>query len=240
MTSPEIISSRSTALGERSTNPPPTQFDELLESRLFGLLERVGTLPIEDVKSELDSLVKLVNAYRLNVDLLETLLNSTTTVARRLEILELLRHQRVKVAENRAELQRLHEKSESILEHSAQLLAKIDRQVYEQTHKNRDYAPEICASCSGVGKIAGKPCLSCDSRRTVLVHQPPISVHAVLGPATPALATERSFRTIFASFVGARAGFWCRTHDLRPSGEFLEIFLLWCGFNCLSTLYNNS
>jgi len=113
---------------------PPTEFDELLESRLFGLLERVGTLPIEEVKSELDSLVKLVNAYRLNVDLLETLLNPTTTVARRLETLEKLRFQRMKVAENHAELQRLHEKSESILEHSAQLLAKIDRQVYEKTH----------------------------------------------------------------------------------------------------------
>jgi len=189
----------------------------LLESRLFGLLERVGTLPIEEVKSELDSLVKLVNAYRLNVDLLETLLNPTTTVARRLETLEKLRFQRMKVAENHAELQRLHEKSESILEHSAQLLAKIDRQVYEQTHKNRDYAPEICANCSGVGKIAGKPCVACDSRRTVLVHQPPIKCPRCVGTGRSGSRDRTEFSTDLC--IICRGNGWVLVKD-SSSGEF--------------------
>lgn len=103
---------------------PPTEFDELLESQLLGLLGRIGTVPIEEVKAELDSLVELVSSYRVNVELLEKLLNPTTNAARRLEILEVRRLQQAKWAENRVEMQRLHKKSQSILEHSAQLLAK--------------------------------------------------------------------------------------------------------------------
>jgi hypothetical protein len=152
----------------------PTGFDELLESRLLGVLERIGTAPIAEIESELHSLSKLVNAYRLNDELLENLLNPTTTFSQCEEIRETLHLQHLRLAENRAELLRLHEKSHSILEHSAQLLAKIDRQVYQFEHKNSEYAPEICANCGGIGSVNCNKCLSCDGRRTLLVHQPPI------------------------------------------------------------------
>ena len=173
--------------------PASTGFDELLESRLFELLERMRSTPIAEVEEELNSLSKVVNEYRLNDELLENFLSHTTPQYKSQLIQETLRRQATKVKKSAAELQRLHEKSHSILEHSAQLLAKIDRQLYELTHKNSDYAPEICANCGGIGSVNCKMCISCNGRRTILVHQPSIKCPRCVGTGRSGIRDRLDF-----------------------------------------------
>jgi hypothetical protein len=164
-----------------------TSFEELLEARLKQLLAKVGNAAIEDVEKDLLYLHSLINRYRRIDELLENLITPTIESDERpsKRFLEELREQHIRVAENRVEAERLHAKSHRILEHSAHLLAQIDRQIFERTHKGSEYAPELCALCRGIGGRANAPCIACKGRRTVLVHQPALSCPRCNGTGKP-------------------------------------------------------
>jgi hypothetical protein len=150
-----------------------TAFSDLLESRLRDLTATLSDSSIDDLEAELTDLVEILNSYRRNDELLEGLLDPRTRADQREQIQEALRAQHILVARNREEVERTHAKSHQVLERSALLLARIDRQIYLTTHAGGGYAPEICGFCKGLGGTYSKNCLACNGKRTVLVHQPP-------------------------------------------------------------------
>ena len=157
---------------DTKTRGESTGFDELLEGRLTELLAKVGNADLEDLEEELASLHSLIDLYKHIDELLENLFTPGVDQETRPERLSSLRDQRIRVLENRAEAERLHAKSHSILEHSAQILAEIDRRIFEKTNKGSAYAPELCGLCRGIGRRSSAPCVACKGKRTVLVYQP--------------------------------------------------------------------
>ena len=149
-------------------------FDDLLESRLRQLLTAVGNISLDEVQAELTALGQLIDNYKRNDELLEGLLDTSTSRERRVEIVEKLKNQRLAVAQNRGQLEHLHRRSHQALMRSVQLLAMIERQVYRRTNIGSSYAPEICNYCEGIGSSCGEPCPACNGKRTVLVYQPPL------------------------------------------------------------------
>ena len=131
------------------------------------------------------SLHAIIDEYKRGDELLESLASPLTTSDQRAAIIQQLEEQRLRVATNRAEAARLHAQSQTVLEHSARLLAKIERRMYERTHKASSYAPEICGWCRGVGGGDNAPCVACNGKRTVLVHQPPVKCPRCLGSGKP-------------------------------------------------------
>src|SRR5262249_50725682 len=165
--------------------PEQTGFEELLESRLTELLAKVGTAATDEIESELFSLHSLIDQYKRHDELIETLIDPMSDSEQRAQIREALREQHLRNAENRAEAERLHARSRSVLEKSARLMAEIDRRVYDRTHKGSEYAPELCGFCRGIGGRAKTPCIACRGRRTVLVHQPPLTCPRCGGTGQP-------------------------------------------------------
>ena len=168
---------------ERKTEQ--TGFEDLLESRLTELLSKVGHCAVEELQAELHSLHSLIDQYKRDNELLESLASPIITSDQRAELRQQLQEQRLRVAANRAEAERLHAQSQRVLEHSAVLLAKIERRVYERTHRGTSYAPELCGLCRGIGGDANDPCPACKGRRTVLAHQPPVKCPHCTGTGKP-------------------------------------------------------
>jgi hypothetical protein len=173
--------------------PDLAGLDEVLEQGLRELLERLGSLPIEDLEIELTTLSKLVEDYKRRDELLEGLLAPGTTEARRSEILEPFNTDRVQVTRSRAEIMRLHDRSHGLIQTSIRLLLDAQRKVYRQSNKSSEYAPEICGYCNGFGGTSSHPCLACDGRRTILVHQPPIPCPRCNGNGKPIAADRVMF-----------------------------------------------
>ena len=149
-------------------------FDELLESRLRQLLNSVGNISLEEVQTELTTLGQLIDDYKCNDEMLEGLLDTSTSSENRIEIRERLKSQHLVVTQNRAELERVHKRSHQTLMRSVQLLAMIERRIYSKTNKGSSYAPEICNYCDGIGSSRRATCPACNGKRTVLVYQPPL------------------------------------------------------------------
>src|SRR4030095_12891731 len=103
---------------------------------------------------------------------LERLLDTSTPQAHRQQIRETLTAQRMQVAENRAEMERVLARSHALLDRSARLIAKIQRQIDKNSHKHTDYALEMCGFCNGLGRASERACQVCHGKRTVPVYQP--------------------------------------------------------------------
>jgi hypothetical protein len=150
-----------------------TAFSDLLESHLRDLTATLSDSSIDDLEAEVRDLVEILNSYRRNDELLEGLLDPRTRADQREQLQEALRAQHILIARNREEVERSHAKSHQLLERSASLLARIDRQIYLRTHAGAGHAPEICGFCKGLGGTYSRTCPACNGKRTVLVHQPP-------------------------------------------------------------------
>ena len=147
--------------------------EELIGDHLSRLNEKLKCgASIAELADEVARLNDLLISYNLRDELLERLLDSATSEARRNQILETLEAQRMKVARNQAEVERVHARSHAILNQSAQVIATIQRQINKNAHKHSGYELEICGFCEGLGRASEKTCPVCRGRRTVLVYQP--------------------------------------------------------------------
>jgi len=150
--------------------------EELIGNHLSHLTEKLENGgSISELAEEVGQLNDLLISYKLRDELLERLLDSNTTEARRKQIRETLKAQRMRVAENRLEMERIHARSHQILDRSARLIATIQRQIDKDAHRYSGYALEICGFCAGLGRASEKTCQVCGGRRTVLVRQPATS-----------------------------------------------------------------
>src|SRR5262249_636877 len=147
--------------------------EELIGDHLSRLTEKLQSgASITELADEVGRLNDLLISYKLRDELLERLLDSATSEARRNQIHETLEAQRMKVAGNQTEVERVHDRSHKILNKSAQVIAKIQRQINKNAHKHSGYELEICGFCEGLGRASEKTCPVCRGRRTVLVYQP--------------------------------------------------------------------
>jgi hypothetical protein len=160
--------------------------DELLEAHLRNLSEKLQSPErIEDIGAELATLNDLVYSYKRRDELLEKLLDCTTAEDKRSQIRVTLQAQHIRVVENRAELERIHARSHELLERSTSLIGRAQQQINERAHKYAGYALEQCALCKGVGGSAGDPCLACNGKGNVLVHQPSLKCPRCAGDGKP-------------------------------------------------------
>ena len=188
--------------------------DELLEAHVRNLSEKFSRpYAIEEVEEELSALNDLVYTYKRRDELLEKLLDTSTAEEKRKQIRAALQAQRVKVAENRAELQRVHARSHELLQRSALLVIKVQSQISKLAHKYTGYAVEPCGLCKGLGGGREEPCVACNGKGSVLVHQPAIKCPRCGGHGDGTPATKHSLMYSSNVCVVCRGTGWALTKD---------------------------
>jgi RecJ-like exonuclease len=169
---------------------------ELLESHIRSLSAKLSRpFSIHEIEEEMVALNDLVYTFKRRDELLEKLLDTQTAEDKRREIRDALNAQRMRVAENQAELERTHARSHQLLQKSALLIIRAQRQIDKTAHKYTGYALEPCALCDGLGGTTEAPCLSCKGRGSVLVHQPSLKCPRCSGNGKP----SASDRIVFSS-----------------------------------------
>lgn len=149
--------------------------DELLETHVSNLSEKLSrTHTLEEIEAELATLNDLVYSYKRRDEMLERLLDVTTPEGKREQIRAMLQAQKIKLAENQAELERLHARSHKLLRRSSLLVIRAQEEIGRIAHKHTGYALEPCGLCKGLGVSTDHPCVACNGKSSVLVHQPSI------------------------------------------------------------------
>src|SRR4030095_4812947 len=160
-------------LDNAETDDLSRSIEELIGDQLTRLTEKFQQgHSVEELADDVGRLSDLLISYQLRDELLERLLDPSTPEARRHQMRETLKAHRMKVVENRAETERVYARSHALLDRSARLIAKIQRQIDKNEHKHTDYALEMCGFCNGLGRASEKTCQVCHGKRTVPVYQP--------------------------------------------------------------------
>ena len=145
---------------------------ELVESHtrsLFQILERPHT--IEEVEQEVETLNDLIYSFTRTNELLEKLLDNSTSDSKRAQVLKTLKAARMELAEKREYWIQLREKSNGLIKRTAALIAKAQMHIDKEAHRHSGYTLEVCGLCKGLAGDVDN-CSVCNSRGTVLVHQP--------------------------------------------------------------------
>ncbi|HKP87788.1 MAG TPA: hypothetical protein VJZ26_16930 [Blastocatellia bacterium] len=144
--------------------------DELIDSHVRNLANKLSrSHTIEEIEGELTTLNDLIYSYKRKDELLEKLLDETTSGEKRKQILQSLKAQRMRVAEDKIGLEQLHAKSHQLLERSILLVAKAQQLIDREAHKHMGYVLQTCGLCKGSRSNAGKPCPACKGAGTTLV-----------------------------------------------------------------------
>ena len=144
--------------------------DEIIENRLQALLNKLSRPhTLNDIEADLIALNDLIYSFKRRDELLEKLLDNTTTEEKRRQIHETLLANRIKVVEN--ELEQTHAKSHQLLERSMLLIMKAQWQIQKEAHKSSGYKLETCSNCEGAGHDAETRCPACKGAGTVLTQQ---------------------------------------------------------------------
>jgi uncharacterized membrane-anchored protein YjiN (DUF445 family) len=147
--------------------------DELIESHLLALFDKLAKPhTLGGIQAELSTLNGLIDTFKRRDELLEKLIDRTTTEDKRHQIRETLKANHIRVAENRLELEQLHAKSHQLLERSMLLIMKAQWQIHKEAHKNSGYKLETCNNCEGTGcDVRRGRCPECKGTGTILSHQ---------------------------------------------------------------------
>ena len=144
--------------------------DEVIEAHLQALLVKLARPhTIEKVEADLAALNDLIYSYKRRDELLEKLLDSSTSDDKRRQIKAALQAQKVKVAENRAEMERLHAKSHQLMERSILLIQQAQKEIHKQAHLHSGYWLEVCGECKGMGTGTDQQCEACNGKGKLLV-----------------------------------------------------------------------
>jgi hypothetical protein len=186
--------------------------DELLETHVQNLSEKLSRpYAIEEIEEDLSALNDLVYTYKRRDELLEKLLDGTTAAEKRKQILEALQAQHIRVADNQVELERVHARSHELLQKSTLLVVKAQSQISRLAHKHTGYALEFCGLCKGLGGSREEPCVACNGKGSVLVHEPAIKCPRCGGDGKP--TTKRSLIYSSDVCVVCRGTGWVLTKD---------------------------
>ena len=149
--------------------------EELVEKHVINLLEILGRPhTIDELGAEITLLSDLVHSFERRDHLIEQLLDSALTERKRSQLRETLEAQHVKVMEDNEEAIRLHRKSQLLIEKSAAILTRAQRQINKEAHNHTGYALEICGLCKSLSSRSNEPCAGCKGKGTVLVRQPAV------------------------------------------------------------------
>ena len=146
--------------------------DEMIEDHLKVLLNKLAKPHnLSDIQEDLANLNGLIDSFKRRDELLEKLIDNTTSEEKRRQIRETLKANRMRVAENGLELEQLHAKSHQLLERSMLLIMKAQWQIHNEAHKNSGYKLETCPNCEGTGRDMRGRCSECNGSGTKLRHQ---------------------------------------------------------------------
>jgi hypothetical protein len=151
--------------------------DETVESSLQLLSEKLSRPHIiDEFDKDLAVLDSLVYSLKRKGEMLEKMLDKNTPEVERRQILEVLTVHYADVAGGAAELEQLRDKTHTLLEMSAPLIAKAQRRIDEQAHNHSGYALETCGLCGGLKSKTHNRCPACKDKGAVLVRRPPLKV----------------------------------------------------------------
>jgi hypothetical protein len=159
--------------------------DGLVEQHSVNLLEILNRPhTIDELGAEIALLSDLIHAFKRKDDLIEQLLNGALPEHKRGQLRATLEAQHVRVGADNDEMLLLHKKSQLLMQKSAALLTKAQRQINKEAHNYSGYALEICGLCKGLGNRSDETCPACKGRGTVLARQPAIKCSRCSGNGT--------------------------------------------------------